>query len=260
MNNNLTTIDILGELFGSKVKARLLKFLFHHPQEAFRIGEIARRIQSNYNTTHSYMKDLYRIGLVKIQDEPRNKDKKEEKKETSDNKMQNQGETITQNSISDSSKISPEAPTALPLSPDHIKNQKLEKTEEEPEGRLFIVNRFFPLYKELSTLVLKTNPISEKDVVSELKNFGRVRLAVISGAFLNASNCPVDFFLVVDDLDKEKFEEFMKKLEAEVGKPLNYTFMDTSEFTYRYNIYDRFIRNVFKNAHRTLINELKFEL
>jgi len=251
-NNNLTTQDILGELFGSKVKARLLKFLFRHPAEAFRVGEIARRIQSNYNTTHSYIKDLYRIGLLKVQDEPQN----DIKETLTLEKVQLQQAQIqsTQNSVAISNTAQLQA-----LQAPNIKNAQNEK-EDEPEGRLFILNPFFPLFKELSALVLKTNPISEKDVALELKNLGRVRLALVSGSFLNETNAPVDFFLVADDLNKEKFEEFMSRLEAEVGKPLNFTYMDTSEFTYRYNIYDRFIRNVFKNNHRTLINELKFEL
>lgn len=259
MNNNLTTQDILGELFGSKVKARLLKFLFRRSEEAFRIGEIARHIQSNYNTTHSYMKDLYKIGLVKIQDEQKNRENKESRNITEKESIENiqKQEEFAGNYP----EINNTADTAPGQTKDAVAaGAKDKKNENEPEGRLFIINRFFPLYKELNALVLKTNPIAEKDVASELKYFGRVRLAVISGAFLNETNSPVDFFVVADDLDKQKFEEFMKKLEAEVGKPLNYTFMDTSEFTYRYNIYDRFIRNVFKSNHKKLINELKFEL
>lgn len=245
MNNNLTTQDILGELFGSKVKARLLKFLFRHQEEAFRIGEIARRIQSNYNTTHSYIKDLYKIGLIKVQDEPQ----KSLKELMTIENAQSQAQIFNNSSQKiDGAPKSQSAPTAD------------AKNEEEPEGRLFMINPHFPLFKELSALVLKTNPIAESDVAAELKSLGRVRLAVVCGSFLNETNSPVDFFLVADDLNKEKFEEFINRLEAEVGKPLNYTFMDTSEFTYRYNIYDRFIRNVFKNNHRKLINELNFEL
>jgi len=56
-------VDILEYLFGSRVSARLLKFFFRHPQTAFRVGEIARQIDSNYNTTHSYIKKFEAISL-----------------------------------------------------------------------------------------------------------------------------------------------------------------------------------------------------
>lgn len=237
MNNNLTTLDILGELFGSKVKARLLKFLFRHPNEAFRVGEIARRIQSNYNTTHSYIKDLYKIGFIKVQDEPKESNV-------------NYKETLTLEEIEKIGNVTDNDTSSVSNG----------QEGENPEGRLFILNPAFPLYSELAALVLKTNPIAERDVASELTSIGKVRLAIVSGVFLNETNAPVDFFIVADDLDKQKLEQFIQKLEAEVGKPLNFTYMDTSEFTYRYNIYDRFIRNVFKGNHRALINELKFEL
>ena len=47
-----------------------------------------------------------------------------------------------------------------------------------------------------------------------------------------------------------------RELEADVGKTLNYTIMDTNEFTYRYNIYDRFVRNIFNYPHQKIIDTL----
>ena len=187
--------EILAPLFGSKTEARLLRFLFGHPAGEFRLGEIARRIRANYNTTSGYIQQFLDIGLVK-------------------------------------------------------------KSSKGKKG-LISLNPDFKLYYELRELILKSFPVGEEEVRKKLRRLGKVRLAILSGVFLNLDNIQVDFFLVADDVKKKEFEEFLKELEADVGRDINYTLMDTSEFTYRYNIYDRFVRNVFRKPHIKIIDDLK---
>lgn len=205
-------VDVLEYLLGSRVPARLLKFFFRHPQVAFRVGEVARHIDSNYNTTNAYIKKFETISLLEV----------------------------VPNTVS---------PKGESVNPD-------AKAIEE-DAKHYTLNRRFYLFEELKTLISKASPVAEEEMIEKLNTVGKVRLALFSGLFVGKDNIPIDLFIVADDVAEAKFKEFMAELEADVGRSLNYTLMDTNEFTYRFNIYDRFVRNVFKHPHLRLIDSLR---
>ena len=197
--------EVLGKLFGSDTQARALKFLFHHPTETFRVGEIAREIQANYNTTHAYLQTLEQIGLLR----------------TEQGKMEA--------GVKKSESLKP----------------------------LYGIDQKFELYLELKALILKAFPINEMDTVRKLNALGKIRLALLLGVFLGKDNSQIDFFIVGDDIEPAKMKTFIQEIEADVGRTINYTVMETSEFTYRYNIYDRFVRSIFQKPHRRIIDNMK---
>lgn len=186
---------ILDIILGSETRARVIKFFFRHSGAAFRIGEVARLIRQNYNTTASYVEDLEKISVLK-------------------------------------------------------------KTKGSGSGSLYMANNHFPYYTPMKEFVMQVFPVSTTQVTEAINKTGRIRLALLQGIFLNHESASVDLFLVADDLDDKKFQEFIAELEAEVGKELNYTSMDTAEFTYRYNIYDRFVRNIINKPNIRLVNNL----
>jgi len=200
-------IDVLEKIFGSRTESRILKFLVRHPGEFFRVGQVAKKTLSNYNTTHAYMKVFEEMGLL----------------------------------ISKSSQ----------------QDKASGKTKKGEEGaKLYALNRDFYLFTQLRDLILSSFPTSEKELIRRLRSVGKIRVAVISGVFLGMENLPIDLFVVADDVEKLKFEKLIKNLEADVGQPLNYTLMDTAEFTYRFNIYDRFVRSIFQKPHKKIIDDL----
>lgn len=186
---------ILDTILGSETRARVLKFFFRHSNEAFRIGEVARLIRQNYNTTASYVEDLEKIGVLK-------------------------------------------------------------KTKGSESGSFYTVNAQFRPYAVLKEFILQVFSISTIEAAEEIKKTGRIRLALLEGIFLGHNGSSIDLFVVADDIDQEKFKHFIAELEAEAGKELNYTLMDTAEFTYRYNMYDRFVRNIMKKQNIKLVNNL----
>jgi len=54
----------LDNLFGSKARVKLLKFLFRNIQSGFTIGEIARRTQESPETIRQEIKLFQEIHLV----------------------------------------------------------------------------------------------------------------------------------------------------------------------------------------------------
>ena len=123
--------------------------------------------------------------------------------------------------------------------------------------RIYSINPRFVFYNELRTLVLKSSPASKEKIMRRLKGLGRIKLAIISGVFINAENPRVDLLVVGDNLKKKRLDNFLKDLEAEVGKEIDYVILTTENFKYRYDMFDRFIRDVLEKPHEKLINKLR---
>lgn len=73
--------------------------------------------------------------------------------------------------------------------------------------------------------------------------------------FLNKENI-ADLLVVGDDIDRRKFKNFLKSLEAEVGTQIIYAVMDKEEFTYRRAMFDRFVRLMLEGPHEILIDRI----
>ena len=92
-----------------------------------------------------------------------------------------------------------------------------------------------------------------------INRLGKIKLAVISGIFINKDNPDpliADLLMVGDYIDSRKLRSFLKSLEAEVGKEIKYSVMDKEEFQYRLAMFDRFIRVLLESPHEKLINRL----
>jgi len=121
----------------------------------------------------------------------------------------------------------------------------------------FKINSQFSFYNELKSLVLKSSPASKERIIKNLKKIGRVKLAILAGIFINEDNKRVDMLIVGEHLSQGRLERFFKELEAEVGREIEYVLLTTEEFKYRYNMFDRFIRDVLEKPHEKLINKLR---
>ena len=135
---------------------------------------------------------------------------------------------------------------------------KTNKKKEIIGGLYFSVNPNFDFYAELQSLVLKSSPTSKEKMLKRLMKIGRLRLALISGVFLNTANSRVDLFLVGDNISRKKLMSFLADMEAEVGKEIEYAAMETKEFDYRFHMFDRFVRDILEKPHEKLLNKLKF--
>jgi len=138
-----------------------------------------------------------------------------------------------------------------------LENINLIGSRVKDRRRAYFVNSDFDFYNELKTLVLKSNPASQEKILSHLKNLGRIKLAILAGIFLNAENSRVDLLVVGDNIKKRKLSNFLRYLEAEVGKEIDYVVFSSKDFNYRYDMFDRFIRDVLEKPHDKLINKLK---
>lgn len=57
--------DILDNLFGSRIRVKILKFLFRNSPTDFTIGTLARRIQESYGATKKEIESLGKLRLIR---------------------------------------------------------------------------------------------------------------------------------------------------------------------------------------------------
>ena len=209
--------NILNILFGSLAKVRMLRLFVQNPDRNFTLPEIKQLTQI---TGPSLMRDLHRLvkaGLVK----ERMGVIREERKEAF-------------------------------YSPTKKKSGK----QKNKKVSLYTVDAQFPVFDELRALIIKSSTASRKKLLSYIKRLGKIKLVILSGIFLNDDTSRLDLMIVGDDIKKRSLEKFLVITESDLGKMLRYSVMDTEEFRYRMNMYDRFLRDLLERDHEKLINKL----
>lgn len=124
------------------------------------------------------------------------------------------------------------------------------------EKNSYSLNRDFYFRKELRNLILKSDPGAFKKLSAWVKKLGSIKLAVIAGVLIDQTNSRVDLFIVGDYIIKRKFNIFLKKVEAEVGRELTYSVISTSDFKYRQSMFDNFVIEVLQKPNVKLIDRL----
>lgn len=140
-------------------------------------------------------------------------------------------------------------------------SKRPKKVRKLNRSKLYALNPNFEFFQELRSLILRASPAEKNHLIKRISNLGRVKLAIISGIFLNygdsfAFNPVADLFIVGDDINKRKLASFLRSLEAEIGKEIKFGLMEKEEFEYRYGMFDRFVRVLLEGPHEKIINKL----
>ncbi|MEK7151488.1 MAG: hypothetical protein AAB784_02120 [Patescibacteria group bacterium] len=139
------------------------------------------------------------------------------------------------------------------------KKSVIKSAKPVSRGPVYVLNQEFGLFYELKDLILKSLPTEKNNMVERLNNLGKIKLAIISGIFINKESLDplsTDLLIVGDYIENRKLKSFLSYLEAEVGKEIKYSVMDKEEFQYRLNMFDRFVRVILEAPHEKLINKL----
>jgi len=114
-------------------------------------------------------------------------------------------------------------------------------------------NNLFKYGEEFENLLLSSDTLSKQTILNNFKKVGKVKLIIISGIFIKNHNSQVDFLIVGDKMKRNKIEEGIKKIEAEIGTELVYAIFDTKEFIYRLNMYDKLVRDILDYPHQVVL-------
>lgn len=120
----------------------------------------------------------------------------------------------------------------------------------------YVLNQNFAFYPELKNLISKDNIYPQSKSLSKVKDIGNIKLAVISGAFINYHKSKADMILVGEGVSRAKLKNLMNSLEAEIGKEVDFVLMNGEEFKYRLNMLDKFILEFLEGPHEEVINKI----
>ena len=112
----------------------------------------------------------------------------------------------------------------------------------------------FQYLKAVRNLLVDPNLLMQEDLTTRFKQIGKIKLMLVSGVFIGDDNSRADVLLVGDRLKKNILGQVVKGLEAEIGKELDYVVLDTNEFNYRLEMYDKLVCDMIDLPHLKLID------
>lgn len=121
--------------------------------------------------------------------------------------------------------------------------------------KYYVVNPRFPLLEELTKLAAKSGKSAEDRLFEGIRKVGTVRIVLLTGFFIQAKRAPTDL-LIVGEVREPALRQFVLGIEEELGREINFTVMSLTEYEYRRNMNDAFLKEV-ENSHPVeLINTL----
>lgn len=131
------------------------------------------------------------------------------------------------------------------------------KSENSNNRLYYEINQDYPHFAPLHQIFADSG-ISDavgvadaNDWTKRLKPLGDVRVVIFAGKLVHGSNSDVDV-LIVGTINKTQIKKFIKELEEEENKSLNYTVMGYEDFYYRLSIKDKFVTTLLSTKHTVI--------
>lgn len=117
----------------------------------------------------------------------------------------------------------------------------------------YVIDPNFIYLKQLTEFIASARSMSDKEMVSKISRAGRIKLIVLSGAFLNkGEDSRLDLLIVGDNLRPKALLNAVATIEADMGKELVFASFETSDFKYRMSVYDKLVRDIFDYPHMVI--------
>lgn len=130
---------------------------------------------------------------------------------------------------------------------------------QEKRRKYFTLNDKFNLLDELSSIMKKAGPGIEDVLFKHIDAVGELKYACLSGYFTGATEAPTDM-LIIGNVNEKQLEAFVRRVEMTINREITYTPMTETEYKYRKNFNDMFLRQVFTAPHKELVNRLSPDL
>lgn len=126
------------------------------------------------------------------------------------------------------------------------------------QKRYFLNTRFVYL-PEVKKLVLKEVPMLDNSIVHSIKKIKHIQFASVGGVLVGDKKGSVDLLVVSNVFNRSRFKRIIQNIEAEIGQEVNFTLMDEKEFSYRYDLYDKFIIVMMEEPNIIVVNKMKLD-
>jgi len=116
------------------------------------------------------------------------------------------------------------------------------------------LNTAFRYLNSIRDVLVDPTLLVQEDLKDRFRPAGKIKLMIVSGVFIGEDKSRADLLLVGDKLKKNIVNQVVKGLEAEIGKELDYVVLDSEEFKYRLDMYDKLICDILDLPHEKLID------
>ncbi len=131
------------------------------------------------------------------------------------------------------------------------------KSENSNNRLYYEINQDYPHFAPLHQIFADSG-VSDavgvadaNDWTKRLKPLGDIRVVIFAGKLVHGSSSDVDV-LIAGTVNKTQIKKFIKELEEEENKSLNYTVMGYEDFYYRLSIKDRFVTTLLSTKHTVI--------
>jgi len=131
-----------------------------------------------------------------------------------------------------------------------------QKVSVRVKANGWTLNENFEFLRPLSVFLVSLNHLNPKDIVRKLNRGGVMKLVIMSGVFIQHAESRVDLLVVGDHIKKGVIDSAIKTIEAEIGKEIRYAVFETSDFQYRFGLYDKLVRDILEFPHEKILNKL----
>lgn len=128
-----------------------------------------------------------------------------------------------------------------------------EMDSDDSKKKYYQLNTNFVLVDEVSSLIIRSELLAEKNLVSRITDMGSVDLCILTGALLGVQ-APCDI-LVVGRINKDELGKILRKFEAEMGRAIAYTVLAPEEYKQRKALTDKFLFGVLESKKVVAIDK-----
>ena len=123
----------------------------------------------------------------------------------------------------------------------------------------FVISETFPFFSALRNLVITASPASRENLLNFFKKHKKIKLVSIGGVFLDSvtSESNLDLLIVGNGIKRGAVEKFVKKMEPDIGKEINWSFLSLTEFNDRVAMHDKFLRDFFDFPNEFVVNKME---
>lgn len=209
-------MEILGKLFGSPARVKIMKLFLSNEEIPFDIGDLSKRTKVALPALRKELNLLGKIGMIKKRVFYKEIQKKIKKTKT--------------------------------------KPAETKIIKQKVNG--WLLNDKFAYVAPLHNLLVNMTSFTSSSVVKRLTGSGKLKLVLLSGVFIQDNDSRVDIMIVGDNIKINKLESAISILESEIGKEIRYVVFKTEDFKYRLNVYDKLIRDILDYPHQKIINRI----
>lgn len=117
-------------------------------------------------------------------------------------------------------------------------------------------NHDWPDIKSSLSRQYKKLKIGDDSFLKYLRRVPSLKAAVLSGVFCDNPGLECDLVLV-GKISKRTLEQIVKTAEKEIGQEINYALFPEHEYKMRKDTFDRFMKDIFDNAHFIAVDKVK---